>query len=79
MLSEPHGARPTFTKRLPSPRKAAQRCGSGGGLPFLNDDDDGAQQEDEDHQTSGAHAQDQTHLLRVLGDLQSLTLVFARR
>lgn len=42
---------------------------SGRCLPFLNDDDHGAQQEDEDHQTSSAHPQNQTHLLGVLGDL----------
>lgn len=54
--------------------RPAGRC-----LPFFYDDDDGAQQKDEDHQTSGAHPQNQTHLLRVLGDLQSLTLVLARR
>lgn len=52
---------------------------AGGRLPFLYDDDDGAQQKDEDHQTSGAHPQNQTHLLGVLGDLQSLALVLARR
>lgn len=48
-------------------------------LPFLNDDDDGTQQKDEDHQASGTHPEDQTHLLRVLGHLQGLAVIFAGR
>ena len=48
-------------------------------LPFLNDDDDGTQQKDEDHQTSGAHPEDQAHLLGVLGHLQSLAVILAGR
>ena len=51
---------------------AISRC-----LPFLNDDDDGAQKEDEDHQAPGAHPENQPHLLRVLGHLQRLAVVFA--
>lgn len=57
----------------------AASAAMGGCLPFLNDDYDGAQQKDENHQTSGAHPQNQTHLLGVLGDLQGLTLILARR
>lgn len=48
-----------------------------GRLPFLNDDDDGTQQEDEDYQTSSAHPKNQPHLLWVLGHLQSLAVIFA--
>lgn len=48
-------------------------------LPFLNDDDDGAQQEDQDYQTSCTHTQNQSHLFRVLGHLQGLTVILAGR
>lgn len=48
-------------------------------LPFLNDDDDGAQQKDEDDQTSGTHPENQAHLLGVLGHLQGLAVIFAGR
>lgn len=48
-------------------------------LPFLNDDDDGAQQQDEDYQTSSTHPKNQAHLLGVLGHLQSLAMIFAGR
>lgn len=48
-------------------------------IPFLNDDDHGPQQKDEDHQTSCAHPENETHLLRVLSDLQSLAVILAGR
>lgn len=48
-------------------------------LPFLDDDDDGAQQEDEHYQASGAHTEDQPHLLGVLRHLQSLAMIFTGR
>ena len=48
-------------------------------LPFLNDDDDGTQQKDEDNQTSGTHPENQTHLLIVLGHLQSRAVILAGR
>lgn len=48
-------------------------------LPFLDDDNDGAQQEDEHHQASGAHTEDQPHLLGVLRHLQSLAMIFTGR
>lgn len=48
-------------------------------LPFLNDDNDSSQQEDEDHQTSGTHPENQTHLFRVLGDLQGFAVIFTCR
>lgn len=57
----------------------ADAAATGGCLPFLNDDDDGPQQKDENHQTSSTHSQNQAHLLGVLGDFQGLALVFARR
>lgn len=48
-------------------------------LPFLDDDNDGAQQEDEHYQASGAHTEDQPHLLGVLRHLQSLAMIFTGR
>lgn len=46
-------------------------------LPFLNDDNNGTQQKDEHHQASSAHPENQTHLLRVLGHLQSFAVILA--
>lgn len=39
--------------------------------PLPHDDDDGSQQENEDHKAASAGPEDQTHVLCMLGDLQS--------
>lgn len=39
--------------------------------PLLDDDDDGPEKQNEDHQAAGAGPEDQTHVLGMLGYLQS--------
>jgi len=43
--------------------------------PFLDNNHDGSQQEDENHQSPGTGSQNQPHVLGMLGHLQSVLMV----
>lgn len=47
------------------------------GLPLLDHDDDRPEEQDEHHQPADARAQDQAHVLGVLGHLQRVLGVLA--
>lgn len=53
--------------------KRSQRVSS----PLLDDEDDSAEKQNEDHQTADAGPEDQTHVLGMLGYLQSVLGVLA--
>lgn len=55
----------------------SQTCSSSAFSPFLDDDDHGSQEQDQDQEAAHAGGQDEAHVLGVLGHLQGALGVLA--